>query len=175
MSARTLQACEPDPIPGKYRQYMLDRLDVHYQRPTGRLAKRNASVRNQGLNGSTPVCSISADFNGDGVDDFAGIYRFRDDAGRRKRSNSWDLDLVIMYSVGDRIDHVIYPYAGRYTAGNEPIRTFLTLQDAGVIDLMPGQLKLTGPAIVSYLEGIPAVAYYWNGRRFLQRAFGVDD
>ncbi len=80
-----------------------------------------------------------------------------------------------MYTVNGAIKHVIYPYAGRYTAGNEPIRMFITSQDGGEIDLMPGRIVLDGPAIVAYREGQPAVLYYWNGDRFAQRAFGVDD
>ena len=173
-----LFACEPDPIPNKYRQYLLKQMDVRYQRPTGRIARQNAAntnAANPSLDRATGNCSLSADFNGDGELDFAGIYRYREDNGRRKRSNEWSLDLVIMYTVDDAIKHVIFPYAGRYTAGNEPIRSFIVVQERGEIDLMPGRLVLDWPAIVSYREGNPAVLYYWNGNRFTQRAFGVDD
>ncbi len=117
-------------------------------------------------------CSISADFNGDGVEDFAGIFHYQ---GKKKRPSGWLLDLVVIYSDQGQLKHQVLPYAGRFTRDGDRLRQFLAVQPAGRIDLKPGQATLDHPGILSYRDGTPAVAHYWSGNRFTKRVYYIDD
>lgn len=117
-------------------------------------------------------CSISADFNGDGVGDFAGIFQYQ---GKKKRASGWLLDLVVIYSDEGRLKHLVLPYAGRFTRDGEQLRQFLVVQPAGRVDLKPGEATLELPGILSYRDGTPAVVHYWSGNRFTKRVFYIDD
>ena len=156
-------ACETYQLPVQYKDYF-NKLKLTYEPPRGKF--RHIDSKNNAR------CSYLTDLNGDGIDDFVAIYKY---TGEKKRSNDWLLDLIIMYSEGRGINHIIYPYAGRYLVKEASILQSLSLHDPGVIDLMPGKLEVKTPVIIASRSGKPAVTYYWNKKRFSQQAMGVDD
>ena len=161
-------------MPPGHKTYF-KQLNLPHAKPVGGFA-HGASGRRDLASGShrNAKCSIVADFNGDGKDDSASIYRYD---GRKSRGSHWELDLVIIYSEGDGFKQVVFPSAGQFKdfRGKKSLMHFLTLQDAGMISLHPGRMQLNNPAVVSHLDNRPAVIYYWNGNSFSQRAFYIDD
>ena len=181
-------ACEQYAVPEKFKQYF-NKLNLSYEQPVGKIAYKSDSddddddghrARMRATNKSTdsnlfkrePKCHISVDLTGNGQMDFAGLYKY---SGPKKRSNHWDLDLVILYSSGNTIKHIIYPYSGQIVAKDASVKEYLVMHNPGVVDLMPGRLSLDRPGIVAFRNGRPAVTYYWNGKGFSQQPMGVDD
>lgn len=179
-------ACEDYRLPPEFQDYFAGR-ELPYTRPIGKIAfvgdskeqirydmlvlPKDRDVGNF-VDGGDPACSVSADFNGDGKEDFAGLFRYQ---GPEKRHNGWLLDLVILYSENGNLTHVIYPYAGQYYERQESVLVYLRKQGPGLIDLMPGQYELERPGIGVYIRGRPASTYYWDGREFAGLPMGVDD
>ena len=130
--------------------------------------------------GNNPRCSITADFNGDGQMDFAGLYKY---IGEQKRGNNWILDLVILYSTQDgSIKHMVYPYTGQYFEDSKKsVLVYLRQRGRqgrpGKVNLMPGQHFLDYPGIGVFRRGRPVATYYWDKktRKFSELAMGVDD
>ena len=179
-------ACENFQLPPKYQGYFKNR-ELPYRQPVGKIAfigdstdrieydmlvlPKNRDVEKFVASGD-PACSVSADFNGDGKTDFAGLYLYE---GPEKRHNNWTLDLVIVYSENGSAKHAVFPFAGQYSEGQEPVLVYLRRQGPGLVDLMPGQYVLKNPGIGVYRRGRPASTYYWNGKGFAELAMGVDD
>lgn len=142
----------------------------------GMLKLRDQKQRKEKINHrNNPRCSLEADFNGDGVMDFAGLYRLKDS---QKRGNNWVLDLVILYSSSSTIKHVVYPYIGQYFEGrNKPVLVYLRRRGPGRVNLMPGSYVLDNPGIGVFRRGRPVATYYWdnNTRRFAELSMGADD
>lgn len=171
---QTSVACEDFELPSKFKAHW-QKNSVEYELPRGKLAvpsgaSNNAQTKQQ--RAQVIKCNVVQDMNGDGKTDYAGIYHYK---GSKKRSDDWSLDLIFMYSVDDRIEQVIFPYAGRQTEGTDTLRFYLVPHDAGDIDLMPGTITLERPALVAYRDDKPAVVYYWDGEQVAQQPIGVDD
>ena len=179
-------ACENFQLPPEYQDYLKNR-ELPYRPPVGNIAfigdsgdrieydmlvlPKDRDVEKFVTSGE-PACSVSADFNGDGKNDFAGLYLYE---GTEKRYNNWILDLVIVYSENGSTKHVVFPFTGQYFEGQEPVLVYLRRQGPGLVDLMPGQYVLEHPGIGVYRRGRPASTYYWDGKGFAELAMGVDD
>lgn len=150
-------ACEKYQLPAGYQDY-LDAQDLSYRQPVGNFTQdRKAS------------CSLTQDFNNDGKPDFAGLFMY---TGPKKRGGNRFLDLVIMYSVNDSIEHTIYSYAGRFDKKNKVVQAYLEELSPGVIDTDPGEFILNTPGIKLVNIGRDNYTYYWNGRRIVELIIG---
>jgi hypothetical protein len=111
------------------------------------------------------ACSLAADFNGDGTEDWAGMFR-----NLEPRGGDFGMDLLIIYSDGAGYQHVQYPYFGRIVDGTN--LAYLVLQNAGPITGYAVSLTLANPSIRVYRLGdrgsAPACyseseVIYWTG------------
>ena len=91
------------------------------------------------------TCELSADFNGDGQDDYAALLEY---VGGKFRHGNRYLDLVILYSSKEdgRARFNIVGNIGRVTDQGD-VSTFLMLQPEGEILLPNGVKKLDKPGI----------------------------
>ena len=127
------------------------------------------------LPGNPAACYQVEDFDGDGTQDFVGIYEY---TGTETRGNNWALEVVILTGDPDdvtNIQHVRFQYTGKVSDGGTDLRQHLSLQQPGTIDLQPGSITIDEPAVVSYRDGEQhSIFYFANG--VLNRAFyGIDD
>ncbi len=120
-------------------------------------------------------CTQTQDFDGDGAEDFVGIY---ENTGA-PRAGNYNLELVILnQDEAGNVQQTRFPYSGQTTTdatGQKIVNHHVSVQPAGPVNLSPGNIVIDRPAVVSYRFGRPKVIYYWaNGQ--LNRAFyGVDD
>ena len=118
-------------------------------------------------------CSQSDDFDGDGSEDFIGMYEH---TGDDERGGGWSLELVILNEdASGNIQHVTYPYTGQISATSGDLGQHLSMQPAGVVDLNPGTLVVDKTSIVSYRNGEPKVIYYYVNGVLSRAFFGIDD
>ncbi len=91
-----------------------------------------------------PVCALAADFNGDGLTDYAALVEY---VGAKSRiGNRW-LDLVVLFSNEDgNPSFNVMRGVGSVTDRGD-VSTFLKLQAEGFIDLPSGRKELAMPAI----------------------------
>lgn len=162
-------ACEDYSLPDEQQQYLKE-LALPYQVPSGSTGVKVQKSRS--LPGDTQGCTVVDDFNGDGRDDFAGIFQY---TGERKRLDDWSLDIVILFSEAAETRHVIFPFSGQFNQRDQLLYHYLRQQPPGEFDLRPGRVKLEHPSILSYRRGKPAVVYFWDGGKITQRAIGIDD
>jgi hypothetical protein len=96
--------------------------------------------------------------------------------GDDTRGGDWTLEVVILTEdEAGNVQHITYPYTGQKSAGDE-INQHLSQEPAGDINLNPGSITTTAPAIVSYLDGEAKVIYYYDENGNPARAFfGIDD
>ncbi|MDH3389474.1 MAG: hypothetical protein OEN02_16410 [Gammaproteobacteria bacterium] len=165
----TVIACDDYRLPEDQGEYF-EKLSLPYRVPVGKTGV--LLKKSRALPGDDQGCTVVDDFNGDGRDDFAGIFQY---TGKQLRLNDWSLDVVILFSGADGIEHVIFPFAGQYDQRGELLLQYLAPRAPGELDLRPGKMRLDYPAVVSYRRGKPSVVYYWNGEQITQRAIGVDD
>ena len=131
-----------------------------------------ASEPEQNTVGESGACYLIDDFDGDGTQDFVGIYEFTG----AERSNNWRLQTVILtQDSGGTVQHVTYPYTGQVTDDGSNLLQHLSPQPAGVIDLLPGSVTISGPGFVSYRYGKPNVLYYFDNGELTRAFYGVDD
>lgn len=120
-------------------------------------------------------CFQTEDIDGDGTQDFVGIYEH---TGEEERVGNWNLDVVILYKdENNETKHITYPYTGQSVTDGESTELYqhLSSQPAGQIDLNPGSLTIDTPAVVSYRNGKPKVLYYWKDGKIRRALYGVDD
>lgn len=112
-------------------------------------------------------CALSADFNADGVDDFAALYEY---AGPIRRGGR-HLDLVILYSSSDSAQprSVIFTHVGGLD-GVYRTAVGLELQPPGRLELPTGSIRLERPAINLVDTARPddpyLPTYYWLDDKF---------
>ena len=118
-------------------------------------------------------CYQVDDFDGDGKPDFLGIFEY---VGNATRGNNWDLQTVILYedAAGDT-QVIAFPYTGQSSRSGEEIFQHLSIQPAGVVDLMPGQVTLTQPGVVSYRNNQPKTLYYFDNGVLSRAFYNIDD
>ena len=116
-------------------------------------------------------CFQVDDFDGDGSEDFFGLYEY---TGSDTRANEWILQLVILTkdNFGD-VQHMLFPYSGRVIDGN--LANHLSLQPAGVVDLNPGTVTIDEPGVVSYRNGEPKVLFYFDNGTLAKAFYGIID
>ena len=132
-----------------------------------------AKVRVQNTVGQPGKCFESADFSGDGNNDFMGIFEY---VGNQPRGNNWDLQMVILYedAAGDT-QVVAYPYTGQTSRDGRSIFQHLSVQPPGTVDLQPGSITLSRPGMVSYRNNLPETLYYISDGRVRRAFYRVDD
>ncbi len=119
------------------------------------------------------ACFQVVDLNGDGEDDFAGIYEH---TGDDTRGGGWTLEVLILYKDDSgNIQHVTNPYSGQRSEVEGKLFQHLSQQPAGVVDLMPGSVTIDMPGVVSYRNGIPKVLYYYQDGKIKRAFYGIDD
>ena len=120
-------------------------------------------------------CSVVADFNGDGTDDFAGMYHYTGG----ERGGGWELELVIVYSDGPGFQHLEYPYFGRLADGI--VMAYLVPQGPGVVQGFGTSVTLQYPGIRVYKLNASAASgcyadstvYYWDGIQIARHFLAV--
>ncbi len=123
--------------------------------------------------GQPGACYQADDFNGDGKQDFLGIFEY---VGKETRGNNWNLQTVIMHEDAAGDTRVIaFPYTGQSSRSGSQIFQHLSIQPAGVVDLMPGQVKLTEPGVVSYRNNEPQTLYYFENGVLSRAYYNIDD
>ena len=123
--------------------------------------------------GDSGDCFQADDFDGDGKQDFVGIFDY---VGQETRGNNWDLQTVLMYedAAGDT-QVIAFPYTGQSSRDGSQIFQHLSPQPAGPVDLNPGGVMLSRPGIVSYRNNQPKTLYYFQGGRWNRAFYGIDD
>jgi len=118
-------------------------------------------------------CFQREDFDGDGKQDFLGIFEY---VGNETRGNNWNLQTVILYedAAGDT-QVIAFPYTGQSSRSGSQIFQHLSIQPAGPVDLNPGGVMLSRPGIVSYRYNQPKTLYYFQGGRWNRAYYGIDD
>lgn len=119
-------------------------------------------------------CSISQDLDGDGAEDFVGIF---ENTGE-ELAGGYNLKLVLVNrDEGGNLQQTTINYAGKMVEedGKLKVKMHLSEQPAGPVDLSPGGVMLSRPGIVAYSNGVPRVLYYWVNGKLRRAAYLVDD
>ncbi|MCZ6709717.1 MAG: hypothetical protein O7B25_05085 [Gammaproteobacteria bacterium] len=146
-------AAESDEIVERYRAYF-ESLDLSYVEP-------------RGCSDDAP-CSVTEDFNDDGVPDLAALYQYSGDNSRRNR---WNLDLVIVYSQGASSEptHMVFTHVGQVDAERGAAAS-LAIQEKGSMKIPSGEITLDRPGINIVSAGNTGAdeypTFYWRGETF---------
>jgi len=125
------------------------------------------------LPGESAACYQVDDFDGDGAQDFLGIYEY---TGSQIRNNNWALQLVILTEDGaGNVEHSTFPYSGQLSDGSGDLLQHVSLQPAGPVDLNPGSITIDQPGVVSYRNGEPKMIIYFDNGALAQAFYGIDD
>lgn len=123
--------------------------------------------------GEPGECYQKDDFDGDGKQDFLGVFEY---VGKETRGNNWNLQTVILYEdAAGNTQVVSFPYTGQSSRDGSQIFQHVSKQPAGPVDLNPGGVMLSRPGIVSYRNNIPKTLYYFQGGRWNRAFYGIDD
>ena len=118
-------------------------------------------------------CFQAEDLDGDGTEDFVGVYEH---TGADTRGGGWDLEVVILKEdANGNVEAVVFPYTGQKVAGTGELTQHVSRQPAGVVNLNPGTLTIDQPAVVSYQSGKPRVIYYFVNGQIARAFYGIDD
>ena len=132
-----------------------------------------AEMEQPELPGESGACYQVEDFDGDGAQDFLGIYEY---TGSQVRGNDWALQVVILTEDGGgNVQHNTFPYSGQLSDGSGDLQQHLSLQPAGPVDLNPGSITLDQPGVVSYRNGEPTMIFYFDNGVLAQAFYGIDD
>ena len=128
----------------------------------------------QNTAGEPGDCYQVDDFDGDDTQDFLGIFEY---VGNDTRGNNWNLQTVILYedAAGDT-QVIAFPYTGQSSRSGGEIFQHLSVQPAGVVDLMrwPGRAHRTRCRLLPQWNEPQTLYYFENG--VLSRAFyKIDD
>ena len=129
-------------------------------------------VEARGCSADAP-CSITGDFNGDGVTDLAALYEYSGDTNRRA---GWNLDLVILYSQPDSGEpaHAVFTHVGQVDA-RTGATAFLAVQGRGLMKIPAGEISLELPGInivaagatyAEFTNGSAFPTFYWRDDSF---------
>ena len=132
-----------------------------------------AAMGQKDLPGQPGPCYQVGDFDGDGAQDFIGIYEY---TGGETRGNNWLLQLVILTedNLGN-VQHIEFQYSGQVTDGNTDLLQHLSVQPAGPVDLNPGGVMLSRPGVISYRRNEPHSIFYFSNGTLNRAFFGIDD
>ncbi len=123
------------------------------------------------------ACFQTDDFDGDGNEDFVGLYA---STSTEEDRGDWTLDMVIVNKdATGAFQHITFPFTGEVLKDTEEVTQHLSKQlcDTGpcMIDLNPGTLMIDKPAIVSYRNGVRKVIYYFVEGEVRRAYYGIDD
>jgi len=122
--------------------------------------------------GDPAACYQADDFDGDGAQDFVGIFEY---TGSDTLGGDWGLEVVILTEdENENVQHITFPYTGQQSAEGD-LAQHLSLQPAGVVDLNPGGITIDAPGVVSYRNGEPKVIYYYVNGLLTQSFYGIVD
>jgi len=138
----------------------------------GRALVKAAQVEPQTTVGQSGDCFQIEDFDGDGKQDFMGIYQY---VGNQTRGNNWNLQTVILYEDAGETQVIAFPYTGQSSRSGSEIFQHMSIQPAGVVDLMPGKVTLTQPGVVSYRYNQPKTLFYFDNGVLNRAFYKVDD
>jgi len=119
-------------------------------------------------------CSQSQDLDGDGKQDFVGIF---ENTGE-PLAGGYNLKLVIVNEdEAGNIQQTTVDYAGETVVedGQPRMKLHVTEQPAGEVELSPGKITLENPGIISYGFGKPEVIYYWADGELRRAFYNIDD
>ncbi len=118
-------------------------------------------------------CFQKDDFDGDGVDDFVAV---TEDTSEEV-PEGYNLSVVILSEdENNQVQGVTFPYTGQSASATGGVITqHLSVQPPGVVDLNPGTLTLTEPAVVSYRNGEPHVIFYFVDGQVRRAFYRIDD
>lgn len=122
----------------------------------------------------TTECSKMLDLDGDGSQDFVGIFENTGEA----QAGGYNLKLVLVNKdASGKLKQTTINYAGKMVEEDGQLRMKLHLEEQppGEVDLAPGKVNLENPGIVTYSFGFPRVLYYWVDGELRRGAFFVDD
>jgi len=143
--------------------------------PSGpdKMQVKAAQAAPQDTVGQPGACYQADDFDGDGKQDFLGIFEY---VGNQTRGNNWNLQTVILYedAAGDT-QVIAFPYTGQSSRSGSQIFQHVSLQPAGPVDLMPGKVELTQPGVVSYRNNEPQTLYYFENGVLSRAYYNIDD
>lgn len=132
----------PDPdkvFAEQYQQYYAS-LKLNYEVPFGCQGRGDPEYKYV----RQPVCQLAADFNGDGLTDYAALLEY---VGGKFRYGMRYLDLVVLFSSKQgRPSFNLMRGVGTVTERGD-VSTFMRLQPEGFIILPSGPKELTMPAI----------------------------
>ena len=127
------------------------------------------------------ACYQVDDFDGDGEEDFVGLYSSTSEEEDR---GEWTLEVVILNKKDDgaggkEVQHITFPFTGEILKDTQQVTQHLSkhLCDTGqcMVDLNPGTLMIDKPAIVSYRDGERKVIYYFVDGEVRRAYYGIDD
>ena len=132
-----------------------------------------ANMEQGDLPGDPAACYQVGDFDGDGSQDFIGIFEY---TGDDTRGNNWNLETVLLFEdAAGNIRSISFPYSGQASGDGSEVFQHLSPQPAGPVDLMPGGVMLSQPGVVSYRNNEPKTLYYFQNGRWTQAFYGIDD
>ena len=123
------------------------------------------------------ACFQIDDFDGDGEEDFVGLYA---STSQEEDRGEWKLEVVILNEdESGNVQHITFPFTGQILKDTQQVTQHLSKQhcDTGqcMIDLNPGTLMIDKPAIVSYRNGERKVIYYFVDKVVHRAYYGIDD
>lgn len=123
-------------------------------------------------------CTQSKDLDGDGTEDFVGLF---ESTSQEVDRGDWTLEVVILNEDEDEnVQHITFPFTGQAAADEtEELSQHLSVQPCDnapcEIDLHPGIVTIDKPAVVSYRDGEPHVIYYFEDGVVHRAYYGIDD
>jgi len=119
-------------------------------------------------------CFQQADFDGDGSQDFVGIFEHTGE----EQAGGYNLKLVLVNEdASGSTQQVTVKYAGEMVVedGLPVMKLHVSEQPPGEVDLSPGNITLENPGIVTYGYGKPEVIYYWVDGELRRGFYNIDD
>ncbi len=119
-------------------------------------------------------CSKSQDLDGDGSQDFVGIFEHTGE----EQAGGYNLKLVIVNEdANGNFQQTTVDYAGEMMVedGVSKMKLHVAEQPPGEVDLSPGKITLENPGIVTFGYGKPEVIYYWVDGELRRAFYNIDD
>lgn len=119
-------------------------------------------------------CSKSQDLDGDGSQDFVGIFEHTGE----ELAGGYNLKLVLVNKdESGNLQQTTLSYAGEMVVedGQPKMKLHVSEQPPGEVDLSPGKITLENPGIVTYGFGKPEVIYYWVDGELRRGFYNIDD
>jgi hypothetical protein len=119
-------------------------------------------------------CSQLQDLDGDGSQDFVGIFEHTGEA----QAGGYNLKLVLVNKdANGNLRQTTVDFAGEMVVedGQSRMKLHVSEQPPGEVNLSPGKVTLENPGIVTYGYGNPEVIYYWADGQLRRGFYNIDD